>query len=115
MNLEQSILNALDFTRRLQAALKLGDMELCAEILALRGEAMALFEHLHRHASEQDRQVVQPLVQELAQADRQLQEESSAQLTATASEFRSNLNSGPARSNQTYSTGPTQACVDIKA
>lgn len=115
MNLEQTIIAALDYTRRLQAALKLGNLEMCSEILQLRGEAMQHFEAAHRAAPPAEQERHAGLVAQLAEADRQLQEDTRVQLGSVAEEFRANLNSGPARSNRSYQTGPTQACVDFKA
>ena len=115
MNLEQSTQQALDFTRRLEAALHLGDLDLCAEILQMRGAVMEHFTRLHRSAPDREKAAVADLVKELAEADTRLQQETTRQLGATAAEFRANLNSGPARTTPRYGSGPTQACVDIKA
>jgi hypothetical protein len=115
MDLEQSIHAAHDLTLRLQAALKLDDPDLCTEILALRQQAMALFEEYHRCASPEEQGRVAPQVRELQKADQALQNAAFAGLDSVAQEFRANLNSGPARSNAHYQTGPSQACVDIKA
>ena len=43
MNLQTVTENALDLTRRLQAALRLGDLDLCTDLMDLRSQAMESF------------------------------------------------------------------------
>jgi hypothetical protein len=115
MNLYQTTRVALDFTRRLQAALNLDDLELCQEILVLRGQAMKAFEICHRAAGPAEKAEAREAIQDLIQADEELQEQTGAGLAATARDFRENMVSSQQAQRCGYQNGPTQACIDRKA
>ena len=115
MNLQESTQKAMDFTRRLEAALALNDLDLCREILELRGGAMAAFELSHRQAGPGEAHACREQIRELVEADRKLQEKVGSILAETARDFRTNLVSTPAKPVQGYQNGPAQACIDRKA
>lgn len=116
MTLKDCTLSALDYTQRLRAALKLGDMDMCAEILEFRGQAMQAFEVAHLAASEKDRKTCGKEIRSLQQADRDLQSVTNGHLEEVAHDFRKNLvTSQQASSVKAYSSGQGQACVDRKA
>jgi len=115
MNLSQITQLALDYTRRLEAALNLDDLDLCREILEVRGQAMATFETIHRQASSQERDACRSDIGELVAADRMVQEKSAVGLESIARDFRKNMASNQATAQNSYMAEPAQACVDRKA
>ncbi len=115
MNLEKSILNAIDLTGRLEAALKMDDMELCQDVLNLRGEAMAAFETWHRASSPAEKANCTDLIKELVLADRKVQAHFQTALETSAGDFRKSLTSVSTVSSGAYQTNPNPACVDRKA
>jgi hypothetical protein len=115
MNLEKSILNAIDLSRRLEAALKVDDMDLCGDLLEIRGEAMAAFETIHRASSAAQKEHCHILIEELVSADRSLQDRYEKALEASAGEFRQSLTSGSGIPVGAYNSTPAPACVDRKA
>ena len=115
MTLLDSTRKALDFTRRLEAALALNDLDMCQEILELRGAAMAAFEQAHRRADVSERNACAGEIRALAQADGELQAKMAVALDLTARSFRENMTSGHGNATARYQNGPAQACIDRKA
>ncbi len=114
MTLLKSTQTALDFTRRLQSALTLDDLDLSREILELRAQAMQAFERCHRSATPEERANCRDEIRALVQADRELQEKTSTDLAAIARDFREKMVSNLQNPAQSYCSGPTQACIDRK-
>ena len=102
MNLLESTKVALDFTTRLKAALALGELEMCQEILDLRGQAMQSFEKSHRRASSQEIMDCRDEIAALAEADLELQNNSAQGLEATARDFREKTVSNVQGNHQLY-------------
>ncbi len=116
MTLQNCTLSALDYTRRLEAALKVGDIDLCQEILDLRGQAMKAFELSHLSASDFERKACGEDIRILQEADRDLRSISASNLDDVTQDFRKNLvTSQHGSANKAYSSGHGQACVDRKA
>jgi len=115
MNLEKSISDAIDLTRRLEAALEVDDMELCQDVLEIRGGAMATFESWHRTSSPDQIAQCRHLIKELVEADNNLQSQFKAAMEASAGDLRQLMSSGAAAPTGAYNTSTTQACVDRKA
>ncbi len=115
MNLQQSLENAIDFTRRLQAALEIEDLEISQDLLVLRGEAMQVFEQQHRAADEATRRAAAPLLEELKEVDANLQRRQQEVLEENASLLRDSvINTAPAP-RQAYNTTEPPSCVDRRA
>lgn len=115
MSLLESTRKALDFTLRLDAALTLDDMDLCGEILALRGEAMVEFERAHRAAPRAEIEACRPEITSLAEADLLVRQKSEKGLAAVAREFRQNMVSNRQSATNVYAGASRQACIDRKA
>lgn len=115
MNLLESTRQALDFTLRLDAALTLGDLDLCREILELRGQAMDGFEAAHRAATDAEVQACRADIADLAQADGLVRQKTAAGLESVAREFRQNMVSNRQSAVGSYDGGGRQACIDRKA
>ena len=115
MNLLISTCNALDFTSRLKSALALGDLEMCREILEMRGKAMQAFEKAHRLAGPQEIAQCQDEINQLIQADRELQDIYGKELGSIARDFREKTVSNFQGANQPYQDAPMAACIDRKA
>lgn len=115
MNLAQTTQNALDYTRRLEAALNLEDYKLSEEILEIRGQAMEAFEMAHLQASSQEKKACHQEILDLARADQKLQEMTAASLDTIAGEFRKSMSSNQAGAQNSYGANPANSCVDRKA
>lgn len=115
MTLLESTQNAIDFTRRLKAALSLDDLELGQEILVLRGEAMAAFDQAHHAAQEKEKENCREIIQALVEADEELREITTDELTEIARDFRENMVSNLPGPKRAYFNNPAQACIDRKA
>ncbi len=115
MNLEKSIVNAIDLSHRLEAALKVADMDLCRDILDIRGEAMDHFERWHRAGTVSEIQNCRELIEELITVDRELQDNYQTALDSSAEEYRQSKISGSKIPTGAYNTNITPACVDRKA
>ncbi len=115
MNLEQSILSAVDLTKRLEMALNVGELELCQDLMEIRGEAMMVFEATHRGSSSKEVGQCGALLEELKAADAELQKKYQASLKTVAEEFRQGLKSGAGSAGGTYSSQTIPACIDRKA
>ena len=115
MNLKKSISDAMDLTSRLQAALKLDDMELCQDILQIRAGAMATFESWHRTSSKEEIASCHSMIKELAEADQILQKKFKSALDESAGELRQLVSSGCTSPTSAYNTNISQACVDRRA
>jgi|GEM_PF-3285457 len=115
MNLSTITADALDMTLRLEAALHLDDLELCRDLMELRAVVMDQFECCHRQSSPRDQQICQAQIQELFEADAQLQSSADSALNTAATEFRKSVAGAGGGSGSAYSTVSTQACVDRKA
>lgn len=115
MKLETAILNAIDLSGRLEAALKVDNLDLCKEILVLRGDAMAAFEHFHKASTPAERKQNHSLILQLVSVDRSLQSQYQAGLETSAVEFRQSLKSGGSVPAGAYNTTASPACVDRKA
>jgi hypothetical protein len=115
MTLEKSIRSAIDLTLRLEAALEVGDMDLCRDLLEIRGEAMAAFERVHRGSPPLLACQHQDLVDELIAVDGKLQAKYQKGLENTAGEFRKALTSGSGIPGGAYNSNATSACIDRKA
>jgi len=115
MNLEKSILNAIDLSRRMEAALKVDDMILCNDLLEIRAVAMADFESSHRSSTEDEKSACSHLIKELVAADRSLQTQYKAALSVSGTDFRNSIGSAAGNPSGAYNTSNTAACVDRKA
>ncbi len=115
MNLEKSILNAIDLSRRMEAALKVDDMILCSDLLEIRAVAMADFESSHRSSSADEKGACSDLIKELIAADGSLQTQYKAALNTSGADFRQSLGSAAGSPAGAYNTNNTAACVDRKA
>lgn len=115
MNLERAAQNAIDLSHRMEAALKIDDMDLCKDLLALRGEAMVAFGQWHSASSASEKNICQPLIDELITADGNLKVQYKAALEESAVVFRQSLTSSAGIPAGAYNTNTTPACVDRKA
>lgn len=115
MNLLEYTKSAIDFTARLRAALALDELEMGQEILELRGQALQAFENSHRSANPEEIARCQDAIDQLAQADRELQEICSKELGNIARDFRENTVSNFQGPNQIYQDTQMAACIDRKA
>lgn len=114
MTLTSTLHEALELTRRLEAALEAGDLEACRELLALRATAMADFESAHRQAGERQLVETAVLVRNLVEADRELQERNRQLLAENARLLQDSRMSTPTPGHA-YNTSEPPSCVDRKA
>lgn len=115
MDLTKSLLQTIDLTQRLEKALGLGHLDLCQDLLDLRGEAMAAFERCHSQSSPSERRKCQDLLEDLKAADGRLQQHYRTALDSTAKEFRESLTSGGGVPSGGYAPSAGPACLDRKA
>lgn len=115
MTLMDCTITALDFTRRLQSAVNLDDMDLCQEILELRGQAMLAFEAAHRASGALEKARCQDQITALIEADRKLQADMASELEAIAVDFRKHMVTSHLNQHSGYQELTSQACVDRKA
>ena len=113
MTLETTIKRALELTGELHAALTEGQLEACADILAQRGTAMSTFQAVHEGATDPEREACEPLLRELRDADRMLQDEAAGFLTAAGEMMRTSVGTNP-NYRGSYDQQPELACVDRK-
>ncbi len=115
MTLEKSILNAMDLTGRMKAALEDDNIDLCQDLLEIRGYAMKDYETTHRASSSQEKASCKGLIEELISVDRALQSQYQAVLEVSAVDFRKSLSSRSGTTATAYNTTESPACVDRKA
>lgn len=115
MNLENSIVQALDLTQRLDAALDIGDMDICQDLLELRAMALHTFEKWHRQASEQERQQVIEEIRKLQKADQALQEKNRNLAREQANNLRGNAQQGSSLPVGVYEGRERATSMDWKA
>ena len=115
MNLHTATDNALDLTRRLQAALHLDNMDLCTDLMDLRNQAMETFAAIHHGAGEAELAACDSLIDELIVADRDLQEQAQQNLLDAAGEFRTALSNAGKATSGAYRNEPDQVCIDRRA
>lgn len=115
MNLEKNTLSALDITRRLQAALEMGDLDICQDLLDLRGEALEVFEASHRASSPEMREAILPLIRELQHEDSGLRLRLSEILQEDGQRLRASLGSASGPGRQAYNTTEPPSCLDRRA
>jgi len=73
MELQRNIQAALTATRKLDEALRSGDLMSCTKLLDLREEALEIFADSHRRASSAERESCHQLLEQLVHADDDLQ------------------------------------------
>ncbi|MCP4293688.1 MAG: hypothetical protein GY780_17815 [bacterium] len=115
MNLNQAIQSALDQTGRLEAALSLGELELCKDLLVLRGETMMVFQQMHQISTQEEKLQCQDLLIELKKSDQVLMTNFNAQLENSAVELRKANTSGSGTPVGSYKNQAAPSCVDRKA
>jgi len=114
MELKSTINEALDLTRRLEAALEAHEQDLCDNLLAGRAQAMAAFDKAHQSASSRDRRRCMNEIRALVEANRHLQDRSGEMLALVREEFRGQLGQS-AQGQHSPGGESTQACLDRKA
>jgi hypothetical protein len=114
MQLPDAIDHALALTRELRAGLTGDRPGTWDDVLARRADAMADFQDAHLAADPETRSRCREALQELADADRELQRLATEALAAAATDFRANLRTLPAGS-AAYDTGPLQGAVNRRA
>ncbi len=115
MNLEKTLRAALDFTERLESGLETGDLELCQDLMELRGSSMLAFEQAHQGSLLQEQAQCSELIAELKRADAQLQKKYGLALEQSAGDVRQSLMSGSGSPSGAYNTAPSPSCLDRRA
>ena len=106
---------AIDLTGRLNAALKVGNMEFCADLIGIRGEVMADFEKIHRASSPIERKNCQALLANLKSENDQLQNNLGLDMETCASQLSQAITSGSSTPVGAYKSISTPGCLDRKA
>ena len=91
------------------------NMELCQDLLELRGTAMATFEACHSKSSPDQIAQCRVLIKELVEADRTLQDNFKKARDVSADDLRQLVTSGASAPTSAYNTNSSPACVDRKA
>ncbi len=114
MTLESTIEKAIDLTGRLEAALKVGDMDLCRDLIEIRGEIFYDFELTHRESSEAERKRCQTILAKLKSGNDQLQVKWKESMVTTAGDLRRAINSGASTPIGAYKSQSSPGCLDRK-
>jgi len=115
MYLESTLERAIDLTGRHEAAIRAGDMGLCRDLLEIRGEVMAAFEHTYRGSSEAERSSCQANLDKLKSVDAQLQGKCGESLETSAKDLRRAITSGSGTPVGAYKSQVSTGCLDRKA
>ena len=113
--LATAIEKAIDLTGRLNAALKVGNMGFCADLMAIRGEVMADFEKIHRASSESEQENCQTLLANLITENDQLQNNLGMDMEICSNELSQAITSGSSTPIGAYKSVSTPGCLDRKA
>ncbi len=115
MKLEPTIIKALDLTGRLEVALDIGDLQLCSDLIEIRGAVMLEFENTHKACSPQERQQCAALVANLQNENSKLMVKYKRSLDASARDLRQAITAGSGTPIGAYKAQSSPACLDRKA
>ena len=114
MNLRDSISELSQATAALRQALEAGDWEACPALVAQRGESLKSFVRLHQDAPEDEKSSCAALLDNLRQADQQLQEIGQAARDSASRDWKRTQGQSPVPHHD-YGRAPDLACLDRRA